>query len=316
MVPVQDVVADWEINTTCNLSCRYCFIQHRRNPARSQGEIDPAGVAEGLDSTGLRWLVHITGGEPFLQPGFVEVCRALTENHRISINTNLSSPEVVSFAREVDPRGVAFVHCSLHLDQRRGETGGFAESYHLLKDRGFRVFASQVMYPGNLERFEEPLRRLGEEGVPVMAKVFRGFIGPRRYPGAYSGKERKFISGYMDSVGGEDWFGELHLNPSMDREFLDGDLSFTGLPCAAGRRFVVMSPDGEAYRCHGDKRPLGNPLRVGVELLEDDRPCPAATCPCPYHGISFSGGTGTVTRDPFLAKAKRWARFVLRRTQP
>jgi hypothetical protein len=39
------------------------------------------GAAAGFDSTGYRWLLHMTGGEPGIYPQFVELCEALTERH-------------------------------------------------------------------------------------------------------------------------------------------------------------------------------------------------------------------------------------------
>ena len=310
-----DAIADWEINTTCNLRCRYCFIRHRLkgSGAGEPRPVDPVDAARGLDGTGLRWLIHITGGEPFLQPDFVHLCRELTRNHYISINTNLTSPEVPALAREVEPERVAFIHCSLHLDQKRNGIAEFSERYRLLRDSGFRAFASQVMYPGNLGRFDGSIDDLRKQGLPVMAKVFRGQIGPRRYPGAYSKGEREIISRHMDAQAPEDWFKQLHLNPMMDRKYLHGELSFRGSPCSAGRNFAIMSPNGEAFRCHGDKRPLGNLLKGEIKLLDRDHECPSTTCPCPYHGISFARGPGTVVKDAMQVVVKRWGKHLLGR---
>jgi len=50
---------------------------------------------EELDRT---CLVHMSGGEPFLFPGFVEMCAGLTRRNWISINTNLASPDLVALS--------------------------------------------------------------------------------------------------------------------------------------------------------------------------------------------------------------------------
>ena len=75
-----DVEADFFLLPTCNFRCRYCFV-----PAAALGaKIQPFGTAEqwaqGFAATGRRWLLHITGGEPFVYPQFVPLCRALTRD--------------------------------------------------------------------------------------------------------------------------------------------------------------------------------------------------------------------------------------------
>lgn len=312
-----DIIADWEINTICNFRCRYCFIQRRRG--RPSARPDAAGLARGLESTGLTWLVHITGGEPFLEPDFMDLCRELTEANYISVNTNLSTANVSDFAAELDPDRVAFVHCSLHLEQRQsqgspgGGLEGFVERYGILRSAGFRVFATEVMYPGYIERFQEPFRILDGRGVPVIPKVFRGYIGSKRYPSAYSRQERESITGYFSGLREEDWHRKIHLNPFLDLQLLDSDISYRGMPCAAGRRLVIINPAGEAYRCHGDRRLLGRPFEGAVDLLDDDEPCPSRICPCPYHGIAFARGRPvTVKGDPIRTRLRLLSRGFLK----
>lgn len=70
---------------------------------------DTQKVLDGFERTGLTWLVHMSGGEPFYFPHFTELCQGLTEKHSISINTNLSHRDVIHFARAVNPQKVEFI---------------------------------------------------------------------------------------------------------------------------------------------------------------------------------------------------------------
>ena len=109
-----DIAADWTINTRCNFNCDYCFfgdgvqIEH---PSVGAHSID--SIAEFFNGTSKIWHLHITGGEPFLYPQFADLCKLLTQQHFISINSNLSSPRVNDFAEQINPERVKYIHLAL-----------------------------------------------------------------------------------------------------------------------------------------------------------------------------------------------------------
>ena len=42
-----------------------------------------------------------------------------------------------------------------------------------------------------------------------------------------------------------------HINPDLDRQWVDGYVSFMGLPCSAGSKFVkVKNPAAETTGCN------------------------------------------------------------------
>lgn len=131
-------------------------------------------------------LVHMSGGEPFMFPGFVELCRGLAGNHFISINTNLASDDVAAFAERVPADRVAKIVAAIHQPERelRGlELDAYARNYRILRRAGSDVTALYVLYPPLLGRFAADLDRLRELGVDhVRAKVFKGVHVGVRYP--------------------------------------------------------------------------------------------------------------------------------------
>ena len=71
----------------CNLNCSYCDTEFAKIADNSQGySIDD--LLEKAKSSGVK-LVEITGGEPLLQGGVPELCRALIDaGHHVLIETN------------------------------------------------------------------------------------------------------------------------------------------------------------------------------------------------------------------------------------
>jgi MoaA/NifB/PqqE/SkfB family radical SAM enzyme len=74
---------------------------------------------EGFAATAKRWLLHITGGEPSIYPGFVELCDKLTRLHYLSINSNLSHRCMDTFAERINPERVRFINAALLITRGR-----------------------------------------------------------------------------------------------------------------------------------------------------------------------------------------------------
>src|SRR5207247_904815 len=96
----------------------YCFWDTEALARKISTPASVETLAAFFDASGLRWLLHLTGGEPFHYPNFVELCGLLTEQHVISINTNADSDRVIGFAETIDPGRVDFINCGVHLQQR------------------------------------------------------------------------------------------------------------------------------------------------------------------------------------------------------
>jgi MoaA/NifB/PqqE/SkfB family radical SAM enzyme len=99
-----EVEADWILLRTCNFRCDYCFVPVSARAAKITSYGTHTEWAEGFATTGKTWLLHITGGEPSLYPGFVELCEHLARDHYLSINSNLSHRCIDAFAERIDPK--------------------------------------------------------------------------------------------------------------------------------------------------------------------------------------------------------------------
>ena len=83
----------------CNLDCVYCDTEYAKNVADSK-EYSIAEILEKVKAAEIP-LVEITGGEPLLQEGVIELCqKLLDEKFQVLIETN-GSISIISLPEEV-----------------------------------------------------------------------------------------------------------------------------------------------------------------------------------------------------------------------
>jgi MoaA/NifB/PqqE/SkfB family radical SAM enzyme len=281
-----DTEADWILLETCNFRCPYCFF-----PAATLGaKIKIYGTAaqwrEGFKATGKTWLLHITGGEPSIYPGFVELCDELSQEHYLSINSNLSHPSIKAFARRIRPERVHFINAAVHWEQRqqRESLDIFIERVHELQDAKFNVLLSLIMTPHVLKNFSTISGHLETHGLFVIPKVIRGTYEGKHYPTSYSMEERRLTYEYLKAARQkyDTVLKNINEPPSInmfsDYLFLNGVKDYHGRLCSAGYRFVKITPEGNVVRC-GLSTAFGNILLKNVRLWDAPKPCDTSYCP-------------------------------------
>jgi len=117
------IEADWQLLNTCNYRCNYCFFSSEVLGEKLKTYADADEWSKAFETSGLRWLLHLTGGEPSLYPNFVGLCEQLTQQHFISINSNMTNRSWEGFAERVDPGRVSFINGGLHLEEREQRRG-------------------------------------------------------------------------------------------------------------------------------------------------------------------------------------------------
>ena len=310
------VTANWVVSLACNQRCPYCTIPARDKKDRGGLEPDLEAAVRAFDATGLRWSLHITGGEPLLLPGFIDACVSLTVNHRVSINTNLSR-SVDALCDRVDPQRVDFINCSLHSTQRGGrDLDALVQRVLLLKRHGFNTFVTQVMWPPDLDGFAELSSRLLDRGIVVRPKVFRGRYRGRFFPAAYSASQRAGILSCINEAASLDRDATTEgmlIDPLMDRAFIHGDISFTGQLCSAGLDFVHIDHEGTVQRCPSEAPLLGNIYGEGVRLLDAPMRCRSGSCSCPYFGLHFCSSSPRLVKRTAFHYARLLVELPLRK---
>lgn len=251
----------WNMTRKCNLRCTYCYYPHDNTAI--QHTLPAQQITAFLDSTGTQWTVGMTGGEPLLYPGFIDLCRQLTENHRIALDSNLAlTQKVRTFAKAVNPAQVNDIYASLHIEERERTRGvqHFIDSVHVLKDAGFVVKVNYVLHPQLEHRYLADVDFFARHDIELAPRPFKGKHNGKIYPRDYSATSKGFFA----------------ATPDAGKKML---FSFKGVPCTGGYRFLRMEPDGTIMHCAGDKRILGN-IMTQVKLAAAPAPCAMDRCPC------------------------------------
>ncbi len=264
----------WNITNSCNFQCDYC--NNMRTVRKNDREgLEFSLLKKGFGSLGKDWIIHITGGEPFVSKDILAICEMLTQNHYISLNTNLSTQNVYDFADTIDPDKVLFISSSVHILERERRDpilSMFMEKLRYLQEKQFNVIATYVTSPTLLHRIRNDFETLKAGGVnKVRMKTFRGNYDGKNYPASFSEEERSIIS-------------ELETD-YPEEVIISGEYSYYGLKCEAGNRFFVMDKSGSLKRCSALNRKYGNLFNGSFKPDIKSRPCPLQYCGCPYEGI-------------------------------
>ena len=300
-----DILADWLINSYCNYACEYCpQVRAKSHKKKSAGRMEIDAISDFFDSTNLTWLIHMSGGEPFLHPKFVSLCRSLTKKHYISVNSNMSLKTLDAFMNTIDPARVEFVHASVHYHElkKRRLSSEFLRGIQGMRTAGFSTYVTQVFYPPIVEEFGEIFSDFHRNGIIVHPKIFRGFYRGRLYPQEYSESDRRIFIEFCHRASSLDELPATHINPENDIESLQGFLSFKGSLCLAGKRYVRIDYEGNIYRCSMASSPIGNIFQKKFERFAGAEVCPYRMCPCSYFGLEFADAQPTTVRIGPLLK--------------
>jgi MoaA/NifB/PqqE/SkfB family radical SAM enzyme len=281
-----EVEADWQLLNTCNYRCTYCFFPDDALGEKLRVDASPEEWGRAFDETGFSWLLHITGGEPSIYPGFAELCARLTRRHFISLNSNMTHRSWEEFAEKVDPKRVSFINAGLHAAERELKGGNpvFLKNVQLLQSKGFPVFTSLVATPQILKRFEEMIQLLAAIDMFPVPKALRAFHDNKWYPTSYTRGERRLFRDYTRRA--REFYHsrlacELSERPTIDvfrdDAILHGEPNFKGLSCEAGHLFFKVQTNGDIIRCGGSMS-YGNILKGSFIRGKGPTPCDTSYC--------------------------------------
>jgi len=284
--PPYDVECDWTMLTSCNYRCRYC----RFSPAELSKPVEkiaePEAWARGFDATRKTWLIHIRGGEPFLNPDFPKLAEALAQRHMLSLSSHLDAPGVEEFTKRVPPQRVRYIHVNVHPEQRQrnGTVGQLKEHIKNLVATGFLVYVSVVMTPDVCRGYPWLQEDFARDQINLLPQVLNGEYEGRSFPEQYEQAEIQAIrTGWNRVAAWFDWtmirLGEHPtINFLVDQHMLAmRRLGFRGRLCESGRRFVALDAQGYAWRCSSGES-VGNLLHGTLHLNGKPRPCQSSYC--------------------------------------
>jgi len=271
----REFMVSWFVNNACNFSCNYCG-HYNFKPEPPKYNI--RHIAKSFDVFGDCGHIIITGGEPFLYPHFVDLCKLLTEKHYISINTNLSQASVKDFAEHINPQRIIMINAGVHYDYRIDKgigIEGYLKKYNVLFEKGFNVVGSYVIHPSKINQDIDNIENLKKMGVEkISAKTFYGKYNNKNYPESYTQQEIEKICKYMQE--------------SIDMPEYLKYVSFRNFNCFAGKNFFSIEHNGDVLRCNTDRAFYGNIFKGTFIASKNAERCPHNSCICPYQGMIYS----------------------------
>lgn len=277
----------WNTNKLCNFSCPGCFAGETTREHDEVGKYNYKKIAKAFEKTGRTWQIHMSGGEPFLYPDFVDLCFLLDKNNYLSMNTNLSTSNVKDFSNKINPQKVKFINAAIHITEREKHKNGvekFIDNYISLIENNFTVSCSYVSYPQLFSRIERDFEYFKSKGVDIVVKAFRGEYEGKVYPAAYKESEINLMT-------------KLGMFPG-EIKIANNKTNFFRYSCGYGYKDFVMDISGDVRRCSTSKKKYGNLFHGTFKPDIKSKPCPFKNCTCPYQGIR---GTKDSNRSTSLA---------------
>jgi MoaA/NifB/PqqE/SkfB family radical SAM enzyme len=291
----------WLMTRRCNFDCPYCFrdwsVQELKSEKVAIAKYTPEHIARQFDATSKSWLIYMTGGEPMLYPNFITLAKLLTRKHRLTISTNLSTPDACELADTVEPKRFPCISANIHITEREKLPDGlneFLKKFLHFQNRGFDIRLLYVAYPPLLERIECDIRLFRDRGVGrIEVKLFSGRFEGKRYPREYTPQQRDFLL-------------NLDLNDA-ERQILDSRVSFLGKKCVAGNTAFNMDSAGNISRCNTFDQSYGNLFEGTFKPGDSPRRCSARKCVCPYQGYKFTQSAGSPAPSKLVARPVKFA---------
>ncbi|MBI4335238.1 MAG: hypothetical protein HY589_01135 [Candidatus Omnitrophica bacterium] len=220
-----------------------------------------------LDKTNKTFRIGISGGgEPFLVPNLTKACAEITKKHYISINTNLTSAGIRKFSEVIAPERVLSICASLHIKEleRLNLVERYISNFNILKEKGFRIFTSEVAYPPFLSEVPKYREYFRKRGIRLSFAKFSGPYNGREYPDSYTREELEIF--------GLEKQADLALFHSTDRI------------CNAGYNAVIALPSGNVKLCYEIGEDMGHVYKE-IRFKPGLTKCPVKYCVCPlrYH---------------------------------
>jgi MoaA/NifB/PqqE/SkfB family radical SAM enzyme len=278
-----NVELEWLIHYKCNYRCPYCFFEgmweevEKRNAYRPLKEWVSAWKRI-LDKYGYVRIL-ITGGEPFIYPGFVELLKEISPHFSIGFDTNLScSKELLTdFVKNTEVKNVSM---GLSFHPKFAEFSSFLEKALFLQGNGFKVCAQYVSYPEQLNMLTYYKDRFQEKGLYFIPLPFRGIYNGLAYPTSFNEEERKLIYGATESLA-------MEHKEKVDK--LLNQVKTKQRLCRAGQIYARIDVDGTIYRCghyvSSSFKTLGNFFDEDFKLLDEPLPCEQEVCPCEFRWL-------------------------------
>jgi len=304
-VPPYKLFFTWDIQYACNYRCTYCIVfesgqwdsvlkKKDREPVSAQRWMD---IWDGIfDKYGTAH-VHVSGGEPFHYPNFVDIAAHMTRRHTLEADTNLSF-NVNEFIGKVRPGSFRF---SASFHPEFAELKPYLLKCRKLKEAGHDFpHATFVTWPPHLPMLGDVKKAFSDIGVTLNVITFRGRYKGKDYPDAFTEEERRLIN----EAAGNQIVTETYQNWYKGKDQGSENHSRQAVLCHAGQMYAKIHPNGDALRCCfiDERGKMGNLIDGTFELYDEPKICEYRNCSC--------------WRSMIVGEEDRWLKFWVPENSP
>lgn len=275
----------FQITSKCNARCLTCF-NWKRIDESEKNDLSLDEIEKISKNYGRLLQLTLGGGEPFLRDDIADICLLFNKNNavqHITIPTNCLQPQKIKKAIDniLSQCNLNYLKIGLSLDgigEEHDHLRGVAGNYEKL-----------VETYNHLAGLKKKYRKLGIDISSVLSALNKDTIRAtidtvaRRFPEidkhamvVVRGDAREKISKNVDAACYMSTFNHLkQANALKNKNFvarafeallnINSEIVYeqleTGrlnIPCLAGQRLIVITPDGEVYPCEGLNRSMGN----------------------------------------------------------
>jgi len=273
-----DFFVQWHLTEKCNLHCRHCYQTGKRSDEMSLPEIKETvneisdTLGEWQETYGVNFSpsVNLTGGEPFLHKGLLEVLSEIS-NHGFDIYI-LTNGTLIDKkkAKGLFDLGVKGVQVSIEGTEEIHESirgrGSYSASMNGVRDfldAGLKVTLNVTLSSLNADNFMDMIELSSKLGVHRLGfsrlvpsgrgkSLLKEMLAAETVKGLY---DRIFSmnTGPLEIVTGDPVASQL-INKTVNSDL--GDVPTGG--CAAGISGLTIMPDGTLVPCRRLQIPIGN----------------------------------------------------------
>ena len=262
----------FELTPLCNMNCRMCYVRLSKQDQEKMGRLRSVdewlALAEKCKKAGMLYLL-LTGGEPFLYPGFQQLVEQLHKmGFIISINSNgtMIDENVIAWLKHCPP-----VRINITLYGASDETYarlcrnpvGFTQvtkAIRLLRETGITMRINCSVTPYNCADLEPMINFCKTNGLLIAPTAYM-FPPLRKDPGMigqndrFSPQEAAYYQGKTEQLLiGDDRFMQKVSDDELDGLYTDLEddclgSEGEGLRCRAGKSSFWVTWNGKVLPC-------------------------------------------------------------------
>ena len=291
-------VIAWNLTYACNLTCPHCYIDAGPLSKEELSTKEALDLVDQLSEIGSP-LVILSGGEPLIRRGFLEIAEyATSKDLRLALSTNgmLITEDV---AKKLADLGFAYIGVSIDSplpewhDRFRGKKGAFGAAIKGVKncmEVGLSTGIRYTVMKHNVDEVPLIIKLVLELGIPRVTFYHLSSAGRAKKvsPDWYITQDQYFK--FMDYLikASKKHAGKLEIETTMapfdgiyvadkiakNREEFWDLIEVVGAQGGCGRKIVSVYPDGTVYPCQFvDFIELGNVRKKGLrDILALDHP--------------------------------------------